>query len=195
MIGAKRPGFTLVEMLVTITIFAILSTVLAQTFISFNRLQRQVSDKAVVGQDLRFATELIVRSARNNQIDYSAQPLPAKGNILKLITPTGSSIWVGVQPGGAGGNCQDATVSQCLALSLDSGTTWSPITAKRDEVENFDVYVRPSVSPFVLSGGAYPNNMQPFVTLNLTLKYIASNAQDDQTLQAQTTVSSRVYLR
>jgi prepilin-type N-terminal cleavage/methylation domain-containing protein len=190
----KTRGFTLVEMMITIAIFSVLAVVLAQIFVSFNRLQRQVSDRAVLGQDLRFAIELIVRSARNNQIDYSAQPLPAKQNVLKLVTSTGNPIWIGVQTQ-ASGVCQDPTVTQCLALSLDSGASWSPITAKRVQVQNFDVYVRPSNSPFVTVGGTYPNNIQPFVTINLGLKYISGNAQDTLTLQAQTSVSSRVYLR
>jgi len=195
MIGVKKvSGFSLVEMLITITIFAILSVVLAQIFISFNRLQRQVSNRAVLGQDMRFATELLIRSARNNQIDYSTS-YPTRTGTLKLLTPTGSSIQIGVRPGGGAGDCQDATVTQCLALSLDNGSTWSPITAKRVQVENFDVYVRPSSSPFASSGGTYTSNVQPFATINIRLKYISTTPTDTITLQAQTTVSSRVYLR
>lgn len=195
MTGGKRPGFTLIEMLVVVTIFSTMAVVMAQIFVSFNRLQRQISNRAVLGQDMRFATELLVRSARSNQIDYSSQPLLGSDTTLKLVTSAGTPIWVGVRPGGAAGDCQDATVAQCLALSLDSGTTWSPITAKRVDVTNFSVYVRPSDSPFVPSGGSYVNNIQPFVTFHIALEYRAPNATDDAKLEAQTTVSSRVYLR
>ena len=181
------------EMLIVITLFSFASVILAQIFVSFNRLHRQVSNRALLGQDMRFAMELIVRSARSNQIDYSGQPLPAKDSVLYLKTPTGV-IAIGPQPG-PGIVCQDADITQCLALSIDGGTTWQPITAKRVNVTNFDVYVRPSSTPFVPSGSSYSSNSQPFVTVNLGLQYVAEAARDSVALQAQTTVSSRVYLR
>lgn len=190
----KASGFSLMEMLIVISLFSFASVILAQIFISFNRLHRQVSNRAILGQDMRFAMELIVRSARNNQIDYSGQPLASKDSVLRLKTPTGV-IAIGPRPGGAGGDCQDATVTQCLALSIDGGTTWQPISAKRVNVTNFDVYVRPSETPFVLSGSSYTSDSQPFVSVNLGLQYLAEAPRDRVVLQAQTTVSSRVYLR
>lgn len=195
MTGAKRSGFSLMEMLIAIALFSTMSVILSQIFVSFNRLQRQVSNRAVLGQDMRFAMELLIRSARSNQIDYGLEPLPARDSTLRLKTTTGGTIQISTRPGGAAGDCQDATVTQCLALSIDGGSTWQPITAKRVNVTAFDVYVRPLSSPFTSSGGSYASNEQPFVTLNIGLQYNAPSSRDRVSLQAQTTVSSRVYLR
>lgn len=191
MTGNKRqPGFSLIEMLVVALIFGIMSVTISQIFVSFNRLHRRVSDSAVLGQDMRFAMELIIREARNDAMDYGAAVLD-KDTVLKMVKQNGQHIWIAKQ---SGANC-DATVTSCLALSLDSGTTWTQITSSRVQVQNFDVYVRPTVNPFQLVGNSYPNNAQPMATIHLNLLYKSVNVKDQVSLEAQTTVSSRVYQR
>ena len=74
------PGFTVVELLVAITLFSLMSLVLVQTFVSFNRLHRRTANAAVLGQDAWFAMELLVREARNKRLEYPAgAQLPAVG--------------------------------------------------------------------------------------------------------------------
>lgn len=181
------------EMLIVVALFSAASVILSQTYVSFNQLHRKVANAAILGQDMRFATELIVRAARNNRIDFTGQPLPARDNRLRLLTSTGGTIDIAARTGAA--DCQDTTVTTCLAMSLDGGTTWQPITARRVNVTNFDVYVRPSNSPFIPTGGGYDNDTQPFVTVNIGLQYMAPNPKDQVRLRAQTTVASRVYVR
>jgi len=187
-------GFSLIEMLVVVLVFSTVAVILSQIFVGFNRLQRKVSNAAVLGQDMRFAMEATIRSIRTVPLDYSAYTsgIPTRDNRLRLRKPTGEKIELYLVPGAT---CGDASVTQCLALTTDGGSTFQPITAKRVNVKNFDVYVRPDTNPFVLSGGSYPNNTQPFVTINLSLEYIADNPRDKVTLQAQTTVATRLYQR
>ncbi len=168
------------------------SVILSQIFISYNRLHRKVANSSVVGQDLRFAMELVVRAVRNNQIDYSLEPLPARRDHLSLKTPSGATIDI-ARIGSE--LCADPVVEYCLGLSLDSGITWQPITARRINVTNFDVYTLPSSSPFVQSGAGYASNVQPFTTINLGLEFLANDSRDNARLRAQTTVTSRVYVR
>ena len=191
MIGDKikrQPGFSLIEMLLVVLIFSIASTVLSQIFIQITRLERRVSNTAVLSQDMRFATELLVRAARSNYIDYGAAPLPTRSSSLVLDTLAGGRVQIATStnPG-----CNDTSVTSCLALSVDGGATWNIITSKRVNVTNFDVYVRPSVSPFTTPGV----NNQPMVTVNLGLQYMADNPNERVSLQAQTSVSSRLYQR
>ncbi len=91
--------------------------------------------------------------------------------------------------------CADRPDVACLLLSTDSGVTWAPVSGKRVNVERFDAYVRPSASPFLIVGPAYPNDTQPFVTFSVKMTYVADRAKENETLQTQTTVSSRVYQR
>jgi len=193
MIGAKRrilPGYTLVELLIVTAIFTIAMTILSQTYISFNQLHRKVANRAVLGQDMRYIMEFFIRAARNLPIDYSAS-IPAKDDKLTFVVFGFVPVTLAKR---SAPDCTDTTVSSCLAFSV-SGGPWSQLTSNRVEVTNFDVYVRPAVSPFVPVGGNYPNNTQPFVTINLGLKYKAERVKDEVTLQAQTSVSSRLYLR
>ncbi len=195
MIGVKltkRPGFTLLEMLLVVLIFSLASAALAQIFVNITRLQRKISNQAVLSQDMRFATEMLVRAGRNNYIDYTGQPLANMSHVLSLTRPGGGSIMVTIQD--AQTVCNDPTAqagTKCLAMSTDGGTTWNPVTSHRVNVTGFDVYVHPSSDPFQDT----TINVQPLVTANITLQYVANNPIENMTLQTQTTVSSRLYSR
>lgn len=192
MIGGKRPGYSLFEMLLAIALFMSAATILSQIFLSYNLLHRKVANLSVVGGDLRFAMELMVRAVRSNQIDYSGAPLDARREELLLVTPAGGTVQIARITSAL---CGDPTVDYCLGLSLDGGTTWQPITARRVNVETFGVYTLPASSPFIPSGGGYASDLQPLTTINLGLEYRAPNTRDSAKLQAQTTVTSRVYVR
>lgn len=189
MIGAKtkKPGFSLLEMLLVILIFSLASGALAEIFLNVTRLQRRISYNSTLSQDMRFIMEMAVRSARNNFIDYSVQPLANKTNSFKLLTPDGGSIEVAPMDSVT---CGDSTVTNCLMLRQNGGT-WYPLTSKRVNVKYFDVYMRPPTSPFT----DLTNNQQPFVTFNVGLEFKAPNPADNVSLQAQSTVSSRIYQR
>lgn len=188
------PGFSLMEMLIVVALFSITVLVLAQTFASFNRLHRRISNSATLNQDMRFVTESLARAVRAYPLFYGAGDLPAKRGEIILEQPDGSLYQVRISAVGDP-DCDNIATASCLLLSKDSGATWTPITGKRIDVERFDVYARPSVSPFQLVGGAYPNDIQPFVTFNIRMRYAADNPKDDTTLESQSTISSRTYQR
>ncbi|MCC7357443.1 prepilin-type N-terminal cleavage/methylation domain-containing protein [Candidatus Uhrbacteria bacterium] len=191
MIGNKRAGFTVIEMMVAITIFSTIAVIMAQTFVSFNNLHRRIAFSAVLGQDARFLNELLVRESRNKLIDYSAGTLPPVSNTLSLISRDGTQTAQFSIQTAASGNCGTSGVN-CIAFSNDAGITWNQITSNKVDVQQFDIIVRPSTDPFnVLT----PGNVQPFVTVVVTLQYKSDNPEERQSLQTQTTVASRVYLR
>ncbi|MBI5655154.1 type II secretion system protein [Candidatus Uhrbacteria bacterium] len=184
----RRPGFTLLEMLLVVLIFSLASAALAQIFVNITRLQRKISNQAVLSQDMRFATEMLTRAGRNNYIDYTAQPLDNRSDTLTLTKPTGGSITITTKDSAT---CNDPKVNKCIMLSMDGGLTWNPVTSHRVDVTNFDVYVRPLSSPFTDTS----INQQPMVTVNIGLTYMADKPADRVSLQTQATVSSRLYQR
>ncbi len=191
MIGNKRAGFTVVEMMVAITIFSTIAVVMAQTFVSFNQLHRRIAFTATLGQDARFLNELLVREARNKMIDYSGGSIAAASNNLQLISRDGTQqAWFSIQTA-ASGNCGSSGVD-CLAFSNDAGATWNQLTSNKVDVKQFDVIIRPSDDPFNV---VTPGDTQPFVTVTATLQYKSDDAKERPSLQTQTTVASRVYLR
>ena len=190
-------GFTVVELLIVVTIFAIGSLSVAATYINFTRLHRKVANAETLGQDLRFTTELLVRAARNNTVVYPPLPgaLPVPSNTLDLVSSGGSPLafrkWGLAE---AGGPCAPVN-ADCLALSLDNGATWVPITGKNVNVDRFDVYVMPRTNPFEAVGLTYDNNNQPRVTFVIDATYKTANALEQAKLSVQTSVSSRLYVR
>ena len=199
MIGAKRrlrhPGFSLLEMLIVIALFSTLTVIVSQTFISFSTLHRRTANAAVVGAEMRFAMEYIVRAARNRELNYLPGSLNPQDTVLHLRDSTGATLDIGPRPGGTSGDCKDATVAQCLAVSVEGGATWQPLTGKRVELSHFHVYPRPADSPFVSVSGAYTSDIQPFVTVGIGLRYVSERVKEQASLEAQTTVSSRIYAR
>lgn len=193
MTGGNRhvaPGLTLIEILIVVALFATASVILSQTFLSFTRLHRKIANSAVLAEDMRYAMELMVRETRKKLINYAA---PASPSVLRLVDAQGNTLDIASRPNP---DCGDPTVTNCLALSNDGGATWNPITGTHVNVKSFGVVVRPTVDPFATdASGAYLANEQPMATLHLELEYVAPNVRDNTSLEAQTTVSSRIYKR
>lgn len=175
------------EMLIVVFIFSIVSAILAQTFVSFNRQHRKIANASVLAQDMRFMTEMFVRTARSNKLDYSAAPLPQETDQVKFVTPTGGITFALKQ----NPECGDPKITNCLAMKRDSDAGWSVVSSKRVNVSRLSFFVRPSNDPFLDSS----LNTQPFVTLLISLEFIADNPRENAKLDAQTTVSSRLYQR
>lgn len=190
-------GFTVIELLIVIAIFSIGALSIAATYINFTRLHRRVANAEALGQELRFAMELMVRAARNNTVSYPALPgsLAKPVGTLNLISSTGSTVsfrrWGLTE---IGGPCVPLN-ADCLALSLDSGATWVPITGKNINIDRFDAYVTPLQNPFEAVGLAYNNSNQPRVTFVIDATYKNVVAQEQAKLSIQTSVSSRLYVR
>ncbi len=189
-----RPaGFSLLEMLIVVALFSVSMLVIAQTFTSFNRLQRSLAHRAVLSQEVQIALELLVRAARNYPISYSPAPLAHDAQI-RLMQANGAEMIVKRSAVGAS-ECEDEPNVACLLLSLDGGVSWAPITAKHVNIVQFDAYVYPTQSPFVQVNGEYPNHIQPFVTFHIGAKYEDGSSAQPDILHAQTSVTSRVYER
>ena len=153
---------------------------------------------------MRFAMELMVREARNKTVQYTdpTTGLPVtylSGSVASSseMHLTGTNDTTDLEVTNDQTICGDVAGISCLALSKQRGAvgSWYPITSKHVNVQMFGAYVRPIVSPFDQSSGSYPNNIQPMVTLNLSLQYLAPDPRDNTALQAQTSVSSRIYQR
>jgi prepilin-type N-terminal cleavage/methylation domain-containing protein len=192
-----RNGFSVVELLVVVTIFAVGSLAIASTYINFTRLHRRIANTETLGQELRFASELVVRAIRNNAPEYP--PLPGALELpmheIRLKSQNGnSSIWIqrflAAEPPCTGLN------ADCLALSLDQGASWAPMTGKNVHIHTFDVYVTPTKNPFESTGvGSFDNDQQPVTTVLIGASFRTAHASEAASLSVQTSVSSRLYLR
>ncbi|GEM_PF-1331223 len=198
MIGDKHklqniPGYSLIELLVVALLFSMALLILGQTYIQFMRLSNKTSNASTVQQDARFVMEYFARAMRASEIDYSSPVLPLDSE-LRLVKQGGQKIIIKKSdPGDV--LCADMASVSCLLVTTDSGVTWASLTSKGVNVDEFQVFVQPTESPFELSGFSYPNDRQPFASMRLTLTYNARNPRESYTQTVQTGISSRVYVR
>lgn len=64
----NKSGFTLVEMLVAIFVFSLLSLAVAGIYVAFNNTQIRTSAEQQLLNDTQYAIELMVREIRNNKV-------------------------------------------------------------------------------------------------------------------------------
>lgn len=192
-----KRGFSAIELLVVTTIFALGSVTVATTYINFTRLHRRVANAEFLGEELRFTSELIVRAARNNVINYPTLPAqltsPTSSLSLENLTTASTTI---IQRFTTSSSVCAGLNGACLALSVNGGTSWSAITGKNVAIDAFRVYVTPVRDPFQANGvGGYDNDNQPRVTFKINASYNTSSTLERANLSVQTSVSNRVYLR
>lgn len=68
--GARKPAFTLVEVVIASTIFTIVSLIGVTVFVNVTRIQRRISLENAIYEDGRFMMERLAREIRKSTIDY-----------------------------------------------------------------------------------------------------------------------------
>lgn len=190
----NQKGFTLIDMLVAITIFTLIFLIVVDIFLISQRVERKILIEQKVLADGRLALEKIAQQIRLKNIDYSdSWPTEIENSELRLVDELDNKIYF--RQGSVTNPDSDcpAGVSNCLEMSLNQGASWQALTSNNVEIENLNFYIYPIEDPFQIQAGGYLANQQPRVTINLTLSSDLPEFTSDLILQ--TTVSSRVYKR
>ncbi|MDO8505008.1 MAG: type II secretion system protein [bacterium] len=189
-------GFTLMEMLVALSLFSVVVVIATDLFSTFQKISRKTESLQQLTSDARFITETVARYVRENRIDYGAYSSPLSGaqNTLHLIpsaqTPT---ITVGVADDCWDGKktfrCVQVTQGNSIPERFSGADIW---------VRSLQFYITPAENPFAfdLESGDYLSNAQPRVTVFLSL----ANSKDDTAqnytkYEVQTTITNRIYTR
>lgn len=199
--GAR--GFTLMELLVALSIFSTVVAAATDIFLMANRSQRKILALERAQADARFTMETIAREFRNDQVDYAYyadRPQPESGPLdrLALIDGGGNSIRFGVSEDGQA--CADAASSPCLVVAVNEGSPTAvsaPFTPKGVVVRNAKFYLAPTVDPvnFNPVSGMFDSDIQPRVTIVLVLESVSAHIQEQTLTYFQTTVTNRNYRR
>ncbi len=196
MTGNNQQGFTLIEMLVAVTLFAIAGTVLSMTLVSFGRLHRKVAYSSVLNGEMRSIGDILTRRSRLTHLTFPSAGFATKVSSFQMTSKDPSVSGFEQIRLGSGAECSDASVTNCLVVDVVDGfgaSTTHAITGSRVNVTRFDVYPRPLTSPF--AAVANPPTIQPFVTVRIGLQYAAPDPRDVVALDAQTTLVFRDYQR
>ncbi len=196
MIGDKR-GLTLMEILVVMGVFSLTVTIASTVFLLVNQAQRRVLAITAAQADLRFAMEAIVREIRGGQIDYATYE-GAQGGIAtptdRLIVKSASGSRLEFYADTSPSVCPSGIV-KCLSVKVN-GTSQS-LTSSGVLLEKLVFYITPGADPFTIdpASGLYKSNAQPTVTMAIQIKTTGPKQLDVVTMNAQTTVTSRLYAR
>jgi prepilin-type N-terminal cleavage/methylation domain-containing protein len=200
--GGAAAGFTLLEMLIVLGLFAIVMVAASDIFLMANRTQRKTLNLERVQADARYAIETIVREVRGGAIDYpwyelaSSVGIPEEGAIdtLAVIDEQGDRIRFFQSQ--TAEECVGIDSQSCLLVSLNGGTP-QVITPSGVNVFRVAFYIRPVVDPyrFDLLTGDYAADVQPRVTISLVLESTATDETERAIVHLQTTASSRNFRR
>ncbi|HLD28560.1 MAG TPA: prepilin-type N-terminal cleavage/methylation domain-containing protein [Patescibacteria group bacterium] len=178
-------GFTLVEILVAISVFAIASVVIAGIFLNITGLQQNTASTQRLQNDARYILEKIAREVRSREIDYPLSNPQTYvyfrkdelgGYLYVCFDSANNNLKYYVSPTGDSTNC------------IVSG---EPINASDVKVNNVQFYVQPTAED---QWGEVPaTNIQPRVTILLELENRNINERYKEVLTVQTTVSSKLY--
>jgi prepilin-type N-terminal cleavage/methylation domain-containing protein len=183
-------GFTLMELLVALGIFAISVGLIADLFLTASRQQARTVVLSTMHGDARLIMETIARELREGTLDFSSSDT----NVLALITAEGESLrFQRVATGDTDRPCPRGAPA---CLFIGRGTDWAPLTSADVTVDAFQFWRTPSADPNVWDAakGQYQSDQQPRVTVHLTLS-AAGRPGERSTIEAQTTVASRAYKR
>ncbi|MBI2099484.1 type II secretion system protein [Candidatus Uhrbacteria bacterium] len=194
-LGFCSKGFTLVEMLVAVSLFSIVVAATADLYLAISRAQKSVRARQRLGSEARFAAELISREIRAGTIDYAAYggSAPKSANFLYLRDRDGNAETFRVSGGPA--QCVEAS-HPCLVV-CDSLGNCSPLSTKNIFWDKIDFRVSPERDPFLFDPvtGAYAADEQPHVTIAAKLRAESNLPEERAEIDGQITVVSRVYKR
>lgn len=197
----KSSGFTLMEMLVALTIFSTLVVAATGIFLLASRTQRKVFDLESMQASARYTMEAMVREIRTGTLDldhYAARDLPiaTPDAELALIDSEGERIRFFESGENHGGYCMNDDSRPCLLVTVGGGPP-APISPKGIKVRSVSFYISPEVDPFGFdpASGSYLSDIQPSVTILLAFESSSRKIDERTYTHLQTTATSRRYER
>jgi prepilin-type N-terminal cleavage/methylation domain-containing protein len=186
----NRKGFTLVEVVVAMSIFSVLTVVVSGIFVNVSNLHRQTANLQRLQNDGRYMIEKIAREIRSREVDY---PLINPQTCL-LFKPDelGNILMVQYIDDGKIGYSLDPSDKDC-SNNPDNPDSWAALNATDVEVKNLQFVVSPLADDVWNQEPEY--NIQPRVTILLTIANREGADKHRQEVTLQTTISSKLYKR
>ncbi len=217
----KRKGFTLLELLISVSIFSITVVIGVNLFFNIVGIQKRTSYIQEIQGDARYVMEEIVRQLRQGYLDYAyysdrgislddlGNPDPNVGNKILVTKDLDNNIFYFEQvvEGTLADGLTDRYVLENCSVDiqnddLDKCTknkdNWQTITSNEVHVKNFLIFPTPSADPLTLDedlGYQYQAHDQPKVTIVFQTEIDHKEKKYKMTTSLQTTVSSRIYAR
>jgi len=184
----RQSGFTLMEMVVTVGVFAIVSMVSSAIFINVNNLQQQTGNLQRLQNEGRYLLEKIAREIRGRELDYGATNFNGEDIVSKLVfkkDESGEILSLGRGADDISGN---------FFITNDAGS--EPLTEQLNSnqvmVEKILFYINSNDDPINLTATS-TDIVQPRVTILMKIKNRNVPDKYIKELNLQTTISSKIY--
>jgi len=183
----NKNGFTLVEMLVTVTVFSLIVGTSTGIFVSAIKIQRYNLATQELLNQTSYALEYMDRFLRMARKDMTGTCLTVAGAGANYENPSDNTA---IKFLNYNGQCQEFyrewnAAAQVYQLKVDLDTTipWNelPLTSEKFNVTSL---------VFQISGEEQTDFLQPRVTIFMTIEAVSS-AQPKPKLTVQTTISQR----
>ncbi len=187
----SRRGFTLIEMMIAMSIFVTFLGILFNSYTSIIRAQQEANDYREMYVEARQVFDYLTQELRNGVVDYA--PAGDAGvfgsrNSITLVS-------------------KDAAYRVNIDYNLGTKTVHVKKTAVLNDAEiedgdlnhdvditQMDFYVSPAIDPYNQKYFSYDKNQfHPKVTIFARFEKELSGAKEPLTMELQTTISSRVY--
>ncbi len=180
-------GFTLIEILVAITLFALVSVVASGIFINVNNLQQNTASLERLQSDGRYILEKMAREIRGRKIDFKGSGISAiKHETANLVfKPDEQDISAGIS-----WDSNEKNLMYSVVAGTDQPQS-AALNASDIEVTEANFMIQPGDDP---ETGFFPG-IQPRVTIILKLTNRNASPRYRKELILQTTISSRFYTR
>ncbi|TSA45721.1 prepilin-type N-terminal cleavage/methylation domain-containing protein [bacterium] len=173
---ALQSGFTLIETIVSVSLFASAMTGIAGVYLSVQRLNQVNTSMQAIHQNGQFILEDLTKIIRNGAVDYArygaSVPQPSSPH-LYLLDQNGVQV--------------DVYQSGANLVINKTGAGSTNYNGQEVTVLIFKAYIWPATNPF--PGGTE----QPTVTIFLNLQANV-NGRDKSVIPFQTTVATRQYI-
>ena len=200
MTGVKKivKGFTILEMVVTMGIFAVASVYSMSAYVKSNSGQRKIVNISKGTTDARYAMETMVREIRTGKIDYTKYhdlgiAINEQPNHDLIVRDSDNNlVWFSISE-----NNGKNEIKVCYTETACDNGEWNVVTPSNIDITTFNIYIWPKVDPFNWSDSInnFEANQQPMTTIVIRSKSLDATDTLSQDIHMQTTVTSRLYVR
>jgi type II secretory pathway pseudopilin PulG len=185
-------GFTLLEMLVALSIFMVTFVTLTSMFLFYQKNTETMSNDERLANEARSIVERVALDIKNSSLVYSnSWPITSEVTELRLINKEGQTFSYKIDV------CLNLMTNYCLYLmpitDANINPEWIQINSDELNLVNSHFFVYPTVSPLLDSDddGIFDTTTQPRVTLFFKF----SDSHGNRLFPTQTMVSTRLYVR
>lgn len=188
-------GYTIIELLVTVSIFALAFTAIAAIFLGFTTAQSKASQEQRLLNEGNFIFESVVREIRMNAVDYDCpryNGIASDSTYICLKSFGGNEIHFRVLPAGSGYYqlevCKKPDLSSC---DDQASADWRLLTPGFIRIRSFSFYVYPLQNPLSIGSPTFDTVYHPLILIRAEME--TGSGAKVKSYGFQSTVSSRAY--